>query len=91
MTLNLSDKEWNQHKRDVQDSKEALLRIERAITGDPGMGIEGLANKVKRHDDYFRDLDVLKNKGKGIVIVASTLMSIVGIALWEVFKHIFWK
>ena len=65
----------------MDDHMRKTDRINNILFGDKEGGIEGLANKVNRHDKYIRNDKIVKYIGAGAMTAGGT-----GLGFWEQIK-----
>ena len=63
------------------DLKEMVRRIEVAILGDEGAGIEGLVKKVERHDRQLQMIQRMVWIGAGVALVFTIGYNVVKLVL----------
>lgn len=65
-----------------QDQNKKLDRLLVAVEGDPKIGLEGLATRVQRHDDFVRNSNLREAKHKGVIIAIGFLGGILA-KFWD--------
>lgn len=58
---------------ELRDLQESVRNIETAICGDERHGIEGMANKVKRHDKAINAHNKIIYIGTGVALVIGVI------------------
>lgn len=74
------------HINEQKESNKKLDRLYTAVLGDQGANIEGLVQKVEKHDKWITLDKKVKTFGAGIAAASGTTYG-----FWDVIKSYFFK
>jgi hypothetical protein len=71
----------------TQERDELLVRVEKALIGDPEMGHKGIVNRLAEVEEYIeKDKDLKKKVTGGVIVLSFVGSAAVSMVVWIVNK-----